>query len=113
MALLTLTDAHLAYGHVPLLDGAAMALEAGERVALIGRNGAGKSSLLKILAGLDKPDDGVLQMQTGLRRVHVAQEPVFAPGVTVFDAVAEGVAEARALRERFERHDPADDLDAV
>jgi len=113
MALLTLTDAHLAYGHVPLLDGAAMALEAGERVALIGRNGAGKSSLLKILAGLDKPDDGVLQVQTGLRRVYVAQEPVFAPGVTVFDAVAEGVAEARALRERFERHDPADDLDAV
>ena len=113
MALLTLADAHLAYGHVPLLDGAAMALEAGERVALIGRNGAGKSSLLKILAGLDKPDDGVLQMQTGLRRVYVAQEPVFAPGVTVFDAVAEGVAEARALRERFERHDPADDLDAV
>jgi ATP-binding cassette subfamily F protein uup len=113
MALLTLTDAHLAYGHVPLLDGAAMALEAGERVALIGRNGAGKSSLLKILAGLDKPDDGVLQVQTGLRRVYVAQEPVFAPGVTVFDAVAEGVAEARTLRERFERHDPADDLDAV
>jgi len=113
MALLTLTDAHLAFGHVPLLDGAAMALEAGERVALIGRNGAGKSSLLKILAGLDKPDDGVLQVQTGLRRVYVAQEPVFAPGVTVFDAVAEGVAEARALRERFERHDPADDLDAV
>ena len=113
MALLTLTDAHLAYGHVPLLDGAAMALESGERVALIGRNGAGKSSLLKILAGLDKPDDGVLQVQTGLRRVYVAQEPVFATGVTVFDAVAEGVAEARALRERFERHDPADDLDAV
>jgi ATP-binding cassette subfamily F protein uup len=113
MALLTLTDAHLAFGHVPLLDGAAMALEAGERVALIGRNGAGKSSLLKILAGLDQPDDGALQLQTGLRRVYVAQEPVFAPGVTVFDAVAEGVAEARALRERFERHDPADDLDAV
>ncbi|MDO8419574.1 MAG: ATP-binding cassette domain-containing protein [Rubrivivax sp.] len=113
MALLTLADAHLAYGHVPLLDGAAMALETGERVALIGRNGAGKSSLLKILAGLDKPDDGVLQVQTGLTRVYVAQEPVFAPGVTVFDAVAEGVAEARALRERFERHDPADDLDAV
>ncbi|MDZ7592722.1 MAG: ATP-binding cassette domain-containing protein [Rubrivivax sp.] len=113
MALLTLTEAHLAFGHVPLLDGAAMALEAGERVALIGRNGAGKSSLLKILAGLDKPDDGLLQVQTGLRRVYVAQEPVFAPGVTVFEAVAEGVAEARALRERFERHDPADDLDAV
>ncbi len=111
MALLTLVDAHLAYGHVPLLDGTGLSLEAGERVALIGRNGAGKSSLLKILAGLEKPDDGLLQLQGGLRRVYVAQEPLFAPGVTVFDAVAEGVAQARALRERFELHDPADDLD--
>ncbi len=113
MALLTLSNAHLAYGHVPLLDGTALSLEAGERVALIGRNGAGKSSLLKILAGLEKPDDGVLQLQTGLRRVYVAQEPLFDAGITVFDAVSVGVAEARALREQFERHDPADDLDAV
>jgi ATP-binding cassette subfamily F protein uup len=113
MALLTLSNAHLAYGHVPLLDGASLAIEPGERVALIGRNGAGKSSLLKILAGLEKPDDGVMQLQGGLSRVYVAQEPVFAPGVSVFDAVSVGVAEARALRERFERHDPADDMDAM
>ncbi len=113
MALLSISNAHLAFGHVPLLDGAAMALEPGERVALIGRNGAGKSSLLKILAGLDKPDDGLVQVQGGLRRVYVAQEPLFAPGVSVFDAVAEGVAEARALRERFEAHAEGDDLDAM
>ena len=113
MALLTLVDAHLAFGHVPLLDGAALALEAGERVALIGRNGAGKSSLLKILAGLEKPDDGTLQLQTGLRRVYVAQEPLFAADDTVFAAVSDGVAEAKALRERFERHEPGDDLDAL
>ena len=113
MALLTLSNAHLAFGHVPLLDGAALALEAGERVALIGRNGTGKSSLMKVLAGLDKPDDGVLQLQTGLKRVYVAQEPLFDSGASVFDAVAEGVSEARELREKFERHDPADDLDAV
>jgi ATP-binding cassette subfamily F protein uup len=111
MALLTLSNAHLAFGHVPLLDGTALSLEAGERVALIGRNGAGKSSLLKILAGLDKPDEGTLQLQTGLRRVYVAQEPLFEPGISVFDAVSVGVAQARALREQFERHDPADDLD--
>ena len=111
MALLTLSNAHLAFGHVPLLDGTALSLEAGERIALIGRNGAGKSSLLKILAGLEKPDEGILQLQTGLRRVYVAQEPLFEPGVSVFDAVSVGVAEARALREQFERHDPADDLD--
>jgi ATP-binding cassette subfamily F protein uup len=108
MALLTLTNGHLAYGHVALLDGADFALETAERVALIGRNGAGKSSLLKILAGLDRPDDGLLQVQQGLRRTYVPQEPQFAPGVTVFDAVSEGVAEARTLRDRFERHDGAD-----
>jgi ABC transport system ATP-binding/permease protein len=113
MALLTLSNAHLAYGHLPLLDGAALALETGERLALIGRNGAGKSSLLKILAGLDQPDDGLLQVQTGLRRVYVAQEPLFAPGASVFDAVAEGVTEARALRKRYEAHRPGDDLDAL
>jgi ABC transport system ATP-binding/permease protein len=122
MALLTLNNAHLAFGHVPLLDGTDLALESSERVALIGRNGTGKSSLLKILAGLDKPDDGVLQVQSGVRRVYVAQEPQFQAGSTVFDAVAEGVAEARALRERYEAHgslqgdpdaSPHEDLDAL
>jgi ATP-binding cassette subfamily F protein uup len=113
MALLTLTNAHLAYGHVPLLDGADFALEPGERVALIGRNGAGKSSLLKILAGLERPDDGVLQVQSGVRRVYVAQEPSFEADTTVFDAVADGVAEARALRARYEAHAEGEDLDAL
>jgi ABC transport system ATP-binding/permease protein len=113
MALLSLADAHLAFGHVPLLDGAAISLEAGERLALIGRNGTGKSSLLKILAGLEKPDDGRMSLQQGLSRVYVPQEPQFEPGASVFDAVAEGVAEARALRERYETHAEGDDLDAV
>jgi ABC transport system ATP-binding/permease protein len=113
MALLSLSNAHLAYGHVPLLDGAALSLEAEERVALIGRNGSGKSSLLKVLAGHEKLDEGLLQLQQSLRRVYVAQEPLFAPGVTVFDAVAEGVAEARALRARYEAHAEGDDLDAM
>jgi ABC transport system ATP-binding/permease protein len=113
MALLTLTNAHLAFGHVPLLDGTDFTLEAGERIALIGRNGTGKSSLLKILAGLEKPDDGLLQTQTAVRRIYVAQEPVFESGATVFDAVAQGVAAARALRERYEAHAPHEDLDAL
>jgi ABC transport system ATP-binding/permease protein len=113
MALLTLTDAHLAYGHVPLLDGAALAVEPGERIALIGRNGAGKSSLLKILAGLEKPDDGQLQLNSGLRRVYVPQEPSFESGASVFDAVADGVAEARELRARYEAHAEGEDLDAL
>ena len=113
MALITLTNAQLAFGHVPLLDHTAFSLEAGERIALIGRNGTGKSSLLKVLAGTEKLDDGVLQLQQNLRRFYVPQEPQFQAGITVFDAVGEGVAEAKALRARFEQHAPGDDLDAL
>ena len=58
MAILTLLNAHLAFGHVALLDGAEFSLETQERVGLIGRNGAGKSSLLRILGGLEHADDG-------------------------------------------------------
>jgi len=113
MAVLSLSNAHLAYGHVALLDGAALSLEAGERLGLIGRNGAGKSSLLKIIAGLEKLDDGLLQMTQGLRIRYVAQEPAFEPGHSVFEAVSEGVAEARALREQYEAHAEGIDLDAL
>ena len=113
MAILSLTDAHLAYGHVALLDGAAFALEPGERLGLIGRNGSGKSSLLKVLAGLDKLDDGLLQLTQGLRICYVPQEPVFDAARRVFDVVADGVAEGRALRARYEAHAPGDDLDAL
>ncbi|MCL1961998.1 MAG: ATP-binding cassette domain-containing protein [Desulfovibrionaceae bacterium] len=97
MALITLLNAQLAFGHVPLLDRAEFALQAGERVGLIGRNGAGKSSLLRILGELDRPDDGTLQIQQGLRVACVAQEPALPEDATVFDAVADGLSEVRAL----------------
>lgn len=113
MAVLSLSNAHLAYGHVALLDGAAFSLEAGERLGLIGRNGAGKSSLLKIVAGLEKPDDGLLQLTQGLRIRYVAQEPQLDPAATVFDAVSAGVAEAKAVRADYEAHAPGTDLDAL
>ena len=102
MALMTLSRLHLAFGHVPLLDGAAFALESTERVALIGRNGAGKSSLLKILAGLEAPDDGDIQVQQGLRRVYVAQEPEFPENCTVFEAVGLGLGEVLTLRRQYD-----------
>jgi ABC transport system ATP-binding/permease protein len=113
MALLSLSNAHLAYGHWPLLDGADLSLESGERVGLIGRNGSGKSSLLKVLAGIEKLDDGLLQREKAVRVVYVPQEPVFDTEASVFEAVADGVAEARDLRERYEAHAPEDDLDAL
>jgi len=102
MALIVLTDAKLAFGHVDLLANTAFSLESGERVGLIGRNGTGKSSLLKILAGIEKMDDGLLQYQQGLRIAYVPQEPIFNAEETVFDAVSKGVARAKALREEYE-----------
>jgi len=113
MAVLSLSNAHLAYGHVALLDGAAFSLEPGERLGLIGRNGAGKSSLLKIVAGLEKLDDGLLQMTQGLRIEYVPQEPVFDAAHTVFEVVSEGVAEARRVRDAYEAHEEGADLDAL
>jgi len=113
MAVLTLSDACLAFGHVALLDHTAFSLETGERVGLIGRNGTGKSSLLKIMAGLEKPDDGQLQIQSGIEVSYVPQEPTFSEGATVFSTVSEGLAEVKAARERFEAHAESDDLDAL
>ena len=113
MAVLSLSSAHLAYGHVALLDNAGFSLEAGERLGFIGRNGAGKSSLLKVIAGLEKLDDGLLQLTQGLRIRYVAQEPELDAAASVFDSVSEGVAEARDVRQRYEEHAEGVDLDAL
>jgi len=97
MPYLTLDRVFLAFGHWPLLDGASLVIDKGERIGLIGRNGAGKSSLLKVLAGQVAADDGVLWRKPDLRLAFVAQEPVFSPGHSVFEAVAEGAGPARGL----------------
>ncbi|MDN7492967.1 ATP-binding cassette domain-containing protein [Burkholderia sp. AU45274] len=102
MSLYSISGAQLAFGHVALLDHADFSLEAGERVGLIGRNGAGKSSLLKIVAGLAKPDDGLVTRQQELVTVYVPQEPEFEPGATVFEAVASGLAHTRELLEEYD-----------
>jgi ABC transport system ATP-binding/permease protein len=103
MSLYTITGAQLAFGHVALLDHADFSLEAGERVGLIGRNGAGKSSLLKIVADLAKPDDGLVTRQQNLVTVYVPQEPEFEAGTSVFDTVAGGLAHARELLDEYDR----------
>ena len=101
MALITLLDAQLAFGHVPLLDHADFSLESQERVGLIGRNGAGKSSLLKILAGMERPDDGSLQVQGNTRIAYVAQEPLLDAQASVFSAVSAGLAKVVSLIDAY------------
>jgi len=86
--LLQLASVSLAYGHVPLLDHADLVIDEGERVGLIGRNGAGKSSLLRLVTGEALPDDGTAWRAPALRIGAVAQEPSFAADSTVEQAVA-------------------------
>jgi ATP-binding cassette subfamily F protein uup len=88
MPLINLLDAELAYGMHPLLDRAALAVEPGERIGLIGRNGTGKSSLLNVIAGRLALDDGELQRPDGLRVVLVEQEPQLPPSATLREALA-------------------------
>jgi ABC transport system ATP-binding/permease protein len=102
MALITLSNIQLAFGHVALLDHVDFSLQPLERVGLIGRNGAGKSSFLKLLAGTQKPDDGLIQQQQHLRCAYVAQEADFNEQSTIFDTVAAPLQAVRQAREQYE-----------
>jgi len=88
---ITLDNASLAFGHHALLAQASFQLDPGERVGLIGRNGAGKSSLLKAIAGTIKLDDGTVWRAPSVRVVYVPQEPELDNAHSVFEAVAEGL----------------------
>src|SRR3546814_16872146 len=85
--LITLGDAQLAYGHHPLLDHADLAIKPGERIGLIGRNGAGKSSLLRVLDGRTTLDDGEIMRLGGLRTATVEQTPALDDSLTVLDTI--------------------------
>jgi ATP-binding cassette subfamily F protein uup len=97
MSLVTLFDAHLAYGDRPLLDGARFSMQVGERVGLIGRNGTGKSTLLKVIAGSIQLDDGELQRRDGLRIAFVEQEPLLPEAATIGESLLLLAAERSGL----------------
>ena len=91
MPLITLDHVHMAFGHVPLLDDATLLVEPGERVAIIGRNGTGKSTLLTILSGEQEPDAGTIWRSPELAVARLGQDVALATPQPVFDVVAEGL----------------------
>jgi ABC transport system ATP-binding/permease protein len=111
--LLQLSEVSLAYGHVPLLDHADLVVETGERIGLIGRNGTGKSSLLRLIEGPARPDDGQVRLAPGLKLASVPQEPEFEPGRSVFEAVAEGVGAGTKLLVDYHAAAHAGDLERM
>ena len=97
MTLLKVSDVSLAFGSMPLLDKVSWQIARGERVCIIGRNGTGKSSMLKLVKGIQKPDDGAVWRAPGLKIGELPQELPEADGRTVFDVVAEGLDGVGAL----------------
>ncbi|WP_373183220.1 ATP-binding cassette domain-containing protein, partial [Halomonas campaniensis] len=101
MTLLRLEQLQLAYGTHVLLDGADLVLEKGERLALVGRNGTGKSTLLKLVAAEILPDGGSIWRAPGLKIGVLAQDLPEASGQTIFDVVAQGLPEAGELLSEY------------
>ncbi|MBI4387702.1 MAG: ATP-binding cassette domain-containing protein [Candidatus Omnitrophica bacterium] len=93
MALISLQEISLTLGGPPLFDSMSLQLEAGERVALLGRNGVGKTTLMKVMAGQQKVDRGVVAYQKGVRVTHLPQEVPTGITGNVFDLVLSGLGE--------------------
>lgn len=115
MALLRLEQLQLAYGTHVLLNRADLTVEKGERLALVGRNGTGKSTLLKLVAGDILPDDGSIWRAPGLKIGVLAQELPESSGLTIFDMVAQGLPEAGELLSEYDHliNDPDPDMDRM
>ncbi|MCG6966366.1 MAG: ATP-binding cassette domain-containing protein [Chromatiaceae bacterium] len=111
MALLTLRDLHLSFGDPALIDGIDLSIEAGERICLLGRNGEGKSTLLKLIAGELKADDGERVVNQGVRIARLTQEVPEQLHGSVFEVVADGVGATAELIKQYHAasHALADD----
>jgi len=109
--LLTLDRVSLAFGHLPLFDEASLRIEPGERICLIGRNGAGKSSLLRVVAGEQAADAGTIWRAPGLRVSRLDQDVPIGADRTVFDEVAAGLGDLGDLVARY-HHAAMDAADA-
>ncbi|WP_426357460.1 ATP-binding cassette ATPase Uup [Pseudocolwellia sp. HL-MZ19] len=101
MELIRISQGELAFGEDSILDKTDLTIKTGERVCLVGRNGAGKSSLLKILNGMQKLDDGQLLMSNNVKLAMLEQDPPESCDMTVFDYVAQGVKENADLIKQY------------
>ncbi len=101
MPILMLHDLCKAFGHQVLLDHVNLRITAGARVGLIGRNGEGKSTLLKVIAGIMDVDDGSVQIKQGAKVAYLHQDPYFEPGQTVFHVVAQGLGEVSDILDAY------------
>jgi len=97
MPLVVLDQISHAYGHLPLLDKAALQVEPGERIAIIGRNGTGKSTLMQIIGGEMKPDSGTVWTQPGARIARLVQDVPLSANKPVFDVIADGLGDLGEL----------------
>ncbi|MGO2148960.1 ATP-binding cassette domain-containing protein, partial [Halomonas sp.] len=115
MTLLRLEQLQLAYGTQVLLNRADLTVEKGERLALVGRNGTGKSTLLKLVAGDIQADDGSVWRAPGLKIGVLAQELPESSGMTIFDMVAQGLPEAGELLSEYQHliNDPDPDMNRM
>ncbi len=102
MAILRGDKVCLNYGTHVLLENAQFAVEPGEKIAIVGRNGAGKSSLLKLIAEKTLPDSGQIQRQKGLRLRYLQQTLPEADAMTVFDYVSQGVADLKEAMDKYQ-----------
>ncbi|MEP7064794.1 MAG: ATP-binding cassette domain-containing protein [Gemmatimonadota bacterium] len=113
MALLGMQDVGIAFGGPPVLDHARFAIERGERVCLLGRNGAGKSTVMKLLDGTIAPDSGEIVRQTGVTVARLEQEVPADIDGTTFDVVAVGLGEVGLLLARYHQASHRVSLDAT
>ena len=97
MPLVSLDGVSVAYGHVPLLDGVSLLVEQKERIAIIGRNGTGKSTLLRAISGEQVPDRGTVWLQPGIRVARLEQDVPLSDSRAVFDVVADGLGDLSEL----------------
>ena len=107
MPLVALDKASIAFGHLPLLDEIAFQVDAGERIAVIGRNGTGKSTLLQVLSGDLQPDSGLVLRQPGVRVARLVQDVPLSANRTVAEVVGEGLG-ALDDHDEWQRHHQAD-----